>query len=198
MFTKLEAVNLLLDAIGESAVSSLSSGLPDAEKAERFLDRTSKQIQAKGWHCNRDENLLLPRDENNRIPIAGTYLRVDTTGVDRSRNVTVRDLGGAKFLYDVKNQTFLFTKNLKGDVVWHFEFETLTAELRAYIAWKAAEQFQQSEMASVALDVFIKEGVRDAWAALQDAEAESEDANVLTDSPSMAFTTYRNNRLYGA
>ena len=50
--TKLEAVNLMLDSIGESPVSSLSSGLADAETAERIFNQVDKDVQAVGWHVN--------------------------------------------------------------------------------------------------------------------------------------------------
>ena len=36
--SKLEAVNIILDGIGETPVSSLDSGLPDAEAAETKLN----------------------------------------------------------------------------------------------------------------------------------------------------------------
>ena len=47
--TKLEAVNMVLDAIGESPVSSLTSGLPDAEAAEAKLDEVRVEILSRGW-----------------------------------------------------------------------------------------------------------------------------------------------------
>lgn len=197
MFTKLEAVNLILDAIGESPVSSLTSGLPDAAKAERFLDRVSKEIQEKGWHCNTDTDYTFARDEFLRIPVPQNVLRIDTAGRDRSFDVTTRKLNGTTFLYDKTRKVFTFPRNLRCDVVWLFDYSELTPQLRAYIAWKAAESYQKSEMGSVALDRFIATGVAESWAALQDAEAETEDANPLIDSPSCAWITARNNKLYG-
>jgi hypothetical protein len=38
MLTKLQAVNIILDSIGETPISSLTSGLPDGESAEAKLD----------------------------------------------------------------------------------------------------------------------------------------------------------------
>ena len=53
--TKLEAVNIVLDAIGESPVSSLTSGLPDAEAAEAKLDEVRTEILSRGWHQNMEK-----------------------------------------------------------------------------------------------------------------------------------------------
>ena len=47
MLTKLEAVNIVLDSIGETPVSSLTSGLPDAESAEAKLDEVTTEVLAK-------------------------------------------------------------------------------------------------------------------------------------------------------
>ena len=52
MLTKIEAVNIILNVIGETPVSSLASGLPDAEAAELKLDQTVKEVLAKGWQQN--------------------------------------------------------------------------------------------------------------------------------------------------
>ena len=42
--SKLEAVNIILDGIGETPVSSLDSGLPDAEAAETKLNEIHKTV----------------------------------------------------------------------------------------------------------------------------------------------------------
>ena len=124
--SKLQAVNIVLDAIGETPVSSLSSGLPDAESAEAKIDEISKSVQAKGWHQNTDYKLKLTPDTNNNILIPDTYLRVDTASSDRDTNVTVRKNGTQNMLYHIKNQNFTFPSYVWADVVHHLEFENLS------------------------------------------------------------------------
>ena len=46
--TKLQAVNQMLRSINEQAVSSLSSGQIDAERAEEVLNETSRRVQSEG------------------------------------------------------------------------------------------------------------------------------------------------------
>lgn len=64
--TKLDAVNEMLEALGEPPVSALETGLAtDAGEAETILDRTSKRIQAQGWvqNTNAREKVTLTQSD---------------------------------------------------------------------------------------------------------------------------------------
>tara|TARA_X000001036_G_scaffold389219_1_gene386029 strand:- start:734 stop:1333 length:600 start_codon:yes stop_codon:yes gene_type:complete len=195
--SKLQAVNIVLDAIGETPVSSLSSGLPDAEAAEAKIDEISKSVQAKGWHQNTDYKLKLTPDINKNIIIPTTYLRVDTTSTNRDTNVTVRKNGTSDMLYDIKKQVFTFDNYLWCDVVHHLDYGDLSVELSTYVAYRAARRFQEAQMASVALDNFTMRAEMEAYAALMDAETENEDSNILTDNAHCYYATHRSHRLHG-
>lgn len=200
MLTKLEAVNVILDALDEDPVSSLASGLPEAVKATRFLDKTTKRVLAIGWHCNVDRNYTLTPDINGYIGIPGDTTRVDTDGNDKGRNVTVRDAGGALYLYDLDNATFVFTKAIKVTLIRLFDFDKIgMPALREYIAYLAAEEYQQSEMSSVALDGFLKERRMTAYGLLMDEELDRSDANMIYDNPDnyRALRQYRKS-FYGS
>uniref|UniRef100_UPI0040473467 hypothetical protein n=1 Tax=Shewanella sp. TaxID=50422 RepID=UPI0040473467 len=54
--SKLDAVNTMLSSIGEAPVSSLSSGLIEAEIAETILDTIDREVQSMGWHFNTELN----------------------------------------------------------------------------------------------------------------------------------------------
>tara|TARA_Y100001973_G_scaffold106085_1_gene181952 strand:+ start:3861 stop:4460 length:600 start_codon:yes stop_codon:yes gene_type:complete len=195
--SKLEAVNIILDAIGETPVSSLESGLPDAEAAETKLNEVNKTVQAKGWHQNTEKKLKLMPDSDKYIVVPDSYLRVDTTGTSRSTNVAVRTYLNKSMLYNVKDQTFSFTADLFCDVVLLLEFSDLTLELSNYIAYRAARKFQEAQMQSTTLDGFTVRAEMEAYAALMDAETENEDTNILTDNEHCWYTTNRNHRLAG-
>jgi hypothetical protein len=81
--------------------------------------------------------------------------------------------------------------------VYLIQFEDLSLELSTYIAYLAARKFQESQMQSVALDNFTRRAEMEAYAALLDAESETDDANILTDSSYVAYATYRHHGLYG-
>ena len=195
--TKLEAVNIILDSIGETPVSSLESGLPDAEAAVTKLDEINKTVQSKGWHQNTEKKLKLVPDSNKNIVVASNYLRVDTTGTTKNINVAPRKFENRTMLYDVKDQTFEFTQDLYCDVVLLLDFEDLTLELSSYIAYRAARKYQESQMQSTVLDGFTVRAEMEAYAALMDAETENEDTNILTDNEHCWYTTNRNHRLMG-
>ena len=189
--TKLEAVNMVLDAIGESPVSSLTSGLPDAEAAEAKLDEVRVEILSRGWHQNIEKDVTLKRDANQEILLSNIYLRVDSTGGDRSINVVQRYSNGKRKLFDVSKRSFVFSKDLVVDLIIDIPFEELTVELQNYIASRAARKFQESSLGSSSLDSFTVRGEAEAWAGLQDAEAENEDNNIIRSSPHVSYATYR-------
>lgn len=199
--TKLEAVNLMLDSIGESPVSSLTSGLADAETAERIFDQCNKDVQSIGWHCNRDKKYTISRDADNKMPLPNNTLTVDTTQEHKYINVVPR--GG--YLYDVKNRSLTWTtatdndhSYLYVDIVMEQDYPELTYSLQRYISAKAAREFQESVMSSVALDGFTKRKEMEMYSSLLQDEAEREDANVLYDNNyAYKITRRRNNDLYG-
>jgi len=199
--TKLEAVNLMLDSIGEAPVSSLESGLADAETAERIFNQVDKDVQSIGWHSNRDRRKKLLRDETNKIPLPSSVLTVDTVEEHKWVNVAAR--GG--YLYDIKNQSDTWTATTNNDqsflyvdIVQQFDFATLPYSLQRYIAARAAREFQESVMSSSTLDAFTVRKEAELYAALLQDEAEKEDANVLTDNAySYKISRRHNNRLYG-
>ena len=197
MFTKLDAVNQILESIGEDPVSSLSSGLPDAETAERILNRVSREVQAKGWLCNLERSYTMPITTDKTIPLSGNILRIDTVGKDKGLHVTVRKYLNQSHLYNIVDHTFLFTNSLIVDIVWQRDIGDLTPELQLYITAKASRRFQESELGSVAADQFAVRAEQEAYAALLDAEAEAEDSNALTDSAFCRSVLGRNNPLYG-
>lgn len=189
--TKLEAVNMVLDAIGESPVSSLTSGLPDAEAAEAKLDEVRVEILSRGWHQNIEKDVTLKRDANNEILLSNIYLRVDSTGGDKEVNVVQRYSNGKRKLFDVTKRSYTFTKDLVVDLIIDIPFEELTVELQNYIASRAARKFQESALGSSSLDSFTVRAEAESWAGLQDAEAENEDNNIIRSSPHVSYATYR-------
>lgn len=179
--TRLEAVNEMLAAIGEDPVSSLAAGLPEAEAAEDTLDRVSKQVQAPGWYINREE-LEWALDSNSQIRLPSTVLRIDTVGRDQGLEVRPRKDGNLLKLWRVATRSFNFDRAPLVEVVWFLPFTDLTYELQAYIVARAAKEFQANELGSVALDGFRVRDEDEALAALEDAEAEAEDTNMLRDN----------------
>ena len=197
MLTKLDAVNIILNVIGETPVSSLTSGLPDAEAAEQKLDLTIMEVLAKGWQQNTETNIYMSRNYDGEIVVPRQYLRVDTMGMDKSINITIRKQNGKRKLFDLREYSFKFTKDLLVEVLLEIDYEALNFELQNYIAFRAARKFQESAMGSATLDSFAGRQEQEAYAALLDAEAESEDTNILRSSAHVFYATHRNSPISG-
>jgi len=201
--TKLEAVNIMLRSIQESAVNSLESGIIDAETAETILEEAKTRILSKGWSVNSDTNVLITRDMDGKINMPSTALRMDATDPQQSRIVPTngtefdlvpRDDEGTQRMWDRQNQTFVLDQDVYFDIVYDLEFEDLPLDYQWYIATCGAEDLQQQTIGSVVLDKFLRNRKAEAWASMQDAEDEQQDNNVLRDSESVRNLAWRNNR----
>lgn len=189
--TELQAVNVLLAAIGEAPVNTLdSNGLIDAAIAQTFLTNTRAEVQARGWWFNKETEYPLSVDVNNNIVLPTNTLHVDTSDVDGFYDVVER--GG--MLYDRKNHTFEFTNvtTLKCDIVFNLDFTDLPFTAQWYITVRAARLFQSGYVGSESLHRFTSDHEKEALSFLLAAEADSEDVNVLNNTllNSIAFRTF--------
>lgn len=193
MLSKLDAVNRMLDAIGESPVNSLESGLGDAENAERILNNTDKDVQQKGWYVNTERGVTLTRDLSGHINLPNNCLKVDTVGNDANRQVVKR----GNRLYDLDNKTFKFTKSLSCDIVYQLAWDELTYTLQRYITAMAARTFQRVSPTSSSLDTMIREELTEAWADLLNEESEVADTNILNSNAFSFHMSHRNSPFRG-
>lgn len=182
--TELEAVNLMLSTIGESPVNTLEDvGVVDAVVALSILQMASRQVQLIGWHWNTEEDFpLAPTYPEGEILLPANTLKVDTSGDDSSLDLVQR----GNRLYDRVNHTFAVGRTVKVEIVFCLPFDQLPEAARAYIAIRAARQFQEKSVGSETLRAFSKADELQAMAALVDAEAETQDFNILTGNESVA------------
>lgn len=182
--TELEAVNLMLDAIGESPINSLD-GLQavDAIKARSMLTTVSRMVQETGWHFNTEPGIrLLPSVPSKEIRLPANCLKVDT--IDASADVDVVERGGR--LYDRRNQTYEFERGLTVKMVVYLPFDDLPSAARHYITLRAARQFQQGTVGSETLYRFTARDEALALAALRRASRQTGNPNMLRDSASVS------------
>jgi hypothetical protein len=199
MSAKLDAVNVMLRAIGETPVSTLATGLPDAADAEVTLDLVKKRVLDEGWSVNTDYNIdFVPTLEDGFIRLSDNILRID--GSDREAlDVVVRTdpTDQLRKLFNREKQTFKFDRKVNCNVVRNLDFNDLPFSLQTYLSVQAARQFQQDVMGSVVLDKFLLNTEASAWAKFIDSEAEAEDSNTLRDSAHCAFIANRNSNIRG-
>lgn len=206
--TKLQAVNEILQSIGEDPVNSLSSGLADAAEAERILDQESRRIQLMGWHVNTLEDYVLSKNASNQFALPDNTLKVDTVNPRGGRktsspghssyiNAGMRRSGDDTkwVLWDVDNNSETWTNEttLTVDLVQLIEFANLTPALQIYVWTSAAHRFQHGSMGSAALNVFTAEDVARAEAAAVNEDTENEDMNIIRDNAHVRSIAVRNN-----
>lgn len=196
LLDKLEAVNRSLTAIGEARVNSLDTGLPDAELAASILDEVREDVLQVGWYENTREGVSMsPEINTGQIPIPRTWYAIEAHNIEGKVIIKTDVNDGVRKLFEANEQTFVFDQSLVLRVIHSVEFDDLSFPLKNYISARAARTFQERTMGSQSLDGFVSRAEAEAWSKLLDAEADTANHNVLTDSPYMAAVTGRNNNL---
>ena len=185
--TELEAVNMLLAAVGESAVSSLETATTvDVTQAKNLLSNISREVQQKGWHFNTEWDVVLSLDSNNRIPLGTSILSVYSS----SKLTTIRGREGSPFLYDLDNNTFTWTTSINDAVtITLLDFEDIPQTARQYITAKASRIFQEEIIGQAAAETVNRQEEAEAYADLLDDEGERSGFNVGYGTMDMYNTT---------
>jgi hypothetical protein len=169
--TTLDAVNEMLEALGEPPVDELDTdGTSDIAEAEAFLDRTRRRILTRGWNCNTIEQDFT-RDGNDQIPLTDV-LRIDTT-----EDYAIRD----GYLYDLDNATLTFTDDVDDlDVVKLITLAQCPEMLRALIIAKAAVDFQRYKKRGQIDDALARDKLLDAKIAAEQEDEDLRQGSMLT------------------
>jgi hypothetical protein len=174
--TELEAVNSLLSAIGEAAVSSLETATTvEVTQAKNLLSNVNRETQQKGWHFNTEWDVILTRDSDNKIPIGSSILSVYV----ENQLTTIRGISGVMYIYDLDNNTFTWTKNLTNAVtITLLDFQDTPQAVRQYVTTKAARIFQEEIIGQTSAETVNRMEESEAYADLLDDEAERAGYNV--------------------
>ena len=184
---ELEAVNMLLAAVGEAAVSSLETATTvDVTQAKNLLSNINREVQQKGWHFNTEWDVVLSLDSNSRIPLGTTILSIYSP----TKMTTIRGREGSPFLYDLDNNTFTWTTSVNDAVtITLLDFENIPQTARQYITTKAARIFQEEIIGQVSAEAVNRQEEVEAYADLLDDEGERSGFNVGYGTRDMYNTT---------
>ena len=184
---ELEAVNMLLAAVGEAAVSSLETATTvDVTQAKNLLSNINREVQQKGWHFNTEWDVVLTLDSDSRIPLGTTVLSIYSP----SKLTTIRGREGSPFLYDLSNNTFTWTASVNDAVtITLLDFEDIPQTARQYITTKAARIFQEEIIGQVSAEAVNRQEEVEAYADLLDDEGERSGFNVGYGTRDMYNTT---------
>ena len=181
--SKLESINVMLTAIGESPVNTItSSTTTDVSIAIQILDNVSREVQSVGWHFNTDTNYKLVKNTSNQIELPSNALRVDNANQDADLDLVER---GRK-LWDRENHTYTINKDIRVNITWFLEFSDLPETTRRDITIRAARIFQDRMLASETLHTFHQVDELQALSALKEHEGDTRDHSIFDN-----YSTYR-------
>lgn len=177
--TKLEAVNTMLGSIGEAPVNSLSSGLVDAETAEKILDAVSREVQSMGWSFNTNFKVNYTPDSTRQITLTSNILRAEMAQARTdSLDVVQRGLK----LYNRATNSYYYSTDVDGvlmNTVMLIEFEDMSEAAKRYVTLKSARIFQDRVVGSSELHGFQQRDELMALVELKDSEAQVDDHTIF-------------------
>lgn len=133
--SRLDAVNTMLSAAGETPVSSLvdNAGV-DVAMADQILTECERSVQAAGWRWN-TRTAALPV-VSNQIPLADSIIRVDMND-NGTTQYTIRN----GYLFDLDANSKDFTQAVTAEIVELLDWDDLPEAARQYVMHKAARIF---------------------------------------------------------
>ena len=189
--SELESVNIMLAAIGESPINTLTGLLPvDARLAQSTLAEANKGVQSEGWSFNTEIDVTFTRDNTTKeISIATDILRIDP---NIHQHPSVDAIQRGLKMYDRLNNTFEFDEDLICTVVYFRPFTEIPEPARYYITIKAARMFVDRLVSDQGLRTFTEQDELRARSVLMETDLANADHNILRGDPSLTsvFDTY--------
>ena len=133
--TELDAVNILLSAIGASPVTHTEAlQNADAQIAKNHIDRARREIQAEQWYFNTEENYPLIPTATGEIPIEKAITNIDQIGqFGTNANLIIRE----GKLYDRVRHTYKIGETIYANITLCLDFTDLTETAAQYIVARA-------------------------------------------------------------
>ena len=167
---ELDAVNEMLEAIGETPLASLSGTLPaDATIARSILTRTTKAILERGWHFNSEDDVEFTPVLNKIAISSSTYCKVD----HKYDYYTVYDCN----LYDLTEHTDTFTEAVDLDVIKYYTIDKVPEPIARFIVARSSKIFQQKVLGSDSINRDLTIAEREAQADAMSFDLDCRDAD---------------------
>lgn len=178
--SKLNAINLMLAAAGESKVSTLiSDGENDTEVAQQVLDESIVEVLTDGWDFNTVKKTIGPTTQG-QIVITDNYLRVDGEDANYRDRLSVR----SNKLYNLDDDTDVFTDSVTIVVTQNLEWDDIPSAVRYYIARYAARVYQNRVLGDPATDQILAQEELRAWERCKKHDSKAADRSWVYDSRS--------------
>ena len=188
--TELEAINIMLAAIGEAPINTLVGTLPvDARIAQSTLSEVNKSVQSEGWSFNTEIDVTFTRDSSNQISLPTDILSIDA---NIHHHPTIDPIQRGLKLYERQNNKVEFDEDLICTVFYFRNFDEIPEPARHYINIQAARKFVDRLVSDQALRTYTQQDETRARAILMETDLANGDHNILRGDPSLTsiFDTY--------
>ena len=172
----LDSVNILLESINELPIENEEDYelVIEARQARNKIIEVKRAVLSEKWDFNQDKNWIMSPNIEGFIPVPANMLDVTADRGDIiSRNWR---------LYSRKNQSHVFTEEVKVDVVWDLDFNSITAPLRHYITIRAARIFASKTIGDKNEFAFNSEDEEDARLSARRSESRTGQYNMLNST----------------
>ena len=191
--SELESVNVIISTIGEAPLNTLTGSLPvDGTIAKNVLSEVAREVQSQGWHFNTHTKVTLPRNTDNKIPLATNIVRVEINPRKYSKfnyDIVQRN----NFLYNLaKNEDTFDTDLEEATVVYLLPFDDIPEQAKRYITIRSARIFHDRTLGANTIHKFSQEDEAKALSILKQAESHTGDFTIF-DTPEQAYTVLRGN-----
>lgn len=190
--TLLEAVNVLLENIGELPVDTLENEqVAEARIAERTLLEFHKEGQSRGWAWNSEANYPFAKDATSgTITVPANVVRWSPDPYQYANRYQLR---GQK-VYDRENRSSVLESTVTevtADVVFLLPWDDCPEPFNRWVTVRSARVFSDRVLSSDSLFKFTALDEQMALNELLRMEAENEEYNLLTGGPGLRpFPTY--------
>jgi len=188
--TELKAVNIMLAAIGEAPVNTLTGqSTADIIQAQAILDDVSHEVQLVGWDFNKDYDYPMTPTEDDEIVLPNNVLSIDCTSHPQLDTVQ----RGRKLYSRKERTTTCFTDaEYKVEMVTLLDFDDLPEAAKRYIAMRAARRFVDRILGAEATHIYSQQDETSAKSDLEEVHSLTADFTVF-DNMDTARAVNRSN-----
>ena len=171
---ELEAVNLVLSAIGESAINSIDdTANADVANIRRLLNNFNRRVQTRGWTFNTEVAQLQPDFYSNRINYLSDWLSVLSVGTA----TVYRNRGG--YVSDITARSDIFTQPITVNLITLCPYSDMPEVFQQYIVAHAAKKFNMSFFGDDSLDSELDEELTELQIACMEFELDFGNYNMI-------------------
>lgn len=176
-FSKINAVNQMLDLIGQERVNASVDESEDAVLASQILDENDLKIQGEGWAINSQYELTIQPDAvSKELLLPANTIAIRT--FEGQIEVTLRE-GKA---FDMDSQTFIFQNSIVANVITRVPFIDLGLKLQQYIIDVSANRFARASVGSADYEIVSRDDILKSRMEAKQESTRSSKPNVLRDN----------------